>query len=116
MKRAFAKTLSSVAFLAVTLSSVHATTDSPFPSAARELGEPLPATLQFLEQRASRAPVDTRRWESPFPRSAVGVASRVWTPEELRYWQKRDAEIANELKNTPTSGRFDYIPRSNIRQ
>lgn len=99
----------------VMLTTAHAANDSVIPSSARELGEPLPATIQYLEQRSSRMPVDTRRTESPIPLSSTSLRARYWTPEQLQYWKQREAKVAEEIKNAPRSGRFDYIPRSNAR-
>lgn len=114
MKNLAAKILVSATLGMAAFTSVYADNHSPFPTAARELGEPLPSTLQYFSQRPNIPAGNSGISNSAIP-SGVEENTGWQSPALLRYLEQREAAVAKEWQGR-RSGRFDYIPRSNSRQ
>ncbi len=112
MKSLLAKTLTSTALVLVTVTVAHAVSDSPFPTAAKEFADPLPATIQYFDQRTSRGPANSGTQNSPLPSAAQEFSSVPLSPALMRYFEQREAAIATGQKERP-SRRSDYVPKSN---
>lgn len=124
MKRFLAKTLTSTALVVVTFTAAQADNQSPFPSPTASDENPRlysPALLQSWAKRdaiiAKEAEEEAkRRTRIPLRPAFLPYQQPLMMPGMLQYWEQREAALAQELKNAPPSGRFDYVPRSNVRQ